>query len=196
MDGAEKLWNDLASLDQMDVEARTGIRCIEGAYEVPFLNRRLRVDPEAKSIKDRVVAGNDYQTNHLTLTLLSYLVHGEKRRPDGIWITEKELPGGSLFFQGPHGMPAESLTGRFGTNAGEFVKSGESLGGRASGFGDGSVELDVLPGVKLCIVLWEADDEFPASCTFMFDKSFQDMLALDVVLGLVQAVVSFVLSER
>ena len=197
MEGREKLWNELRALEGESVAERTGARFQDGAYFVNFLSRELRVDPAARSIETTGLdtQGSLFESNHLGLAVLSYLLSGEIRRPEGIWITEKELPGGSLFFQGPHGMPVGSIIEKFGRSAKGLVSRGIALGGVKSQFGDGSVELRVLPGVRMCIVLWEEDEEFPASCTIMFDKSFRYMLALDVVLGLTHAVVDTIVCE-
>ncbi len=197
MEGIEKLWADLYSLDCNEVARRTGVVCLEKGYIVPFFNLNLTVDPVSRRIEStgsssmtEVLHGND-----LTLIVLSFLVTGERLSPQGIWITEKELPGGSLFFQGPHGIPSLPLVRKFGKDAGAFVDRGISLGGIESEFGDGSVEFNVLPGVKLCIALWEADDEFSAECTFMFDRSFRSFFPLDVVHALAHAVVDTIMSD-
>ena len=188
MDGIEKLWNDLEALDAASVAKRTGVRILDKVYLVGFLNHEIRVDPASRSI--------DAGSNHLKLAVLSFLVSGEIRPPEGVWVTEKELPGGSIFFQGPHKMPVDPITDLFGKNAAVFVDRGTTLGGVRSEFGDGSIEFNVLPGVRMCLVLWEEDEEFPPECTVMFDRSFKRMLALDVVLGLTFAVVEALVDKE
>ena len=192
MDGLKKLWTDLSALDGREVARRTGAQFDEGSYLVPFLGSMYLVDPDARSIKasntESSELGAGGSTNR-TLAILTYLVVGEMRPRVRTWITEKELPGGSVFFQGPHVIPVQPIIGEFGKNVAAFVIRGVSLGGVQSEFGDGSVEFPVLPGLQMCLALWEADDEFPAACTVMFDKSFSGMFALDVVLALVSAVV-------
>ena len=198
MEGVEKLWNDLRLLEGDSVVARTGVKFEKGVYFVPFLNMEIEVDPATRRFKlpDSISTDEELQHNHMTLAVLSFLVNGELREPEGTWITEKELPGGSLFFKGPHQMPLQPIIDKYGTDAKGFVERGKSLGGVESEYGDGSVEFAALPGLKICFVLWEADEEFSATCTIMFDKSFQRMLALDVVLGLASAVVEAITSAE
>jgi hypothetical protein len=197
MDGTEKLWSDLGSLDGMGVAQRTGVRFQDGVYFVPFLNRELRVSPASRSIEAPGLNSEKsfLQSNHLILAILSFLVTGEIRPAEGTWINEKGLPGGSLFFQGPHKMPVKPIIDKFGKDAAAFIDRGVFLGGSQSEFGDGSIKFTALPGLKMCFVLWVEDDEFPPECTVMFDKSFKSMFALDIVLGLTSAIVDVIASN-
>ena len=192
MDGTTKLWNDLRALDVGDTIKRVGVRFADRVFLVPFIDSVYRVDPGQNTVEPVVEAKSAMPavSNELELCLLSFLVFGEIRPRENSWITEKELPGGSIFFQGPHAMPVQPLLDTFGRNAGSFVLRGVSLGGTQAEYGDGSIELGVLPGIRICFAIWEADEEFDASCTVMFDASFKGLFALDVVLALTSSVVS------
>lgn len=197
MNGVEKLWNDLNSLNGDEVAERTAALYRGGVYTVPFLDRELTVDPESRRVTvSGTSRGDVLLSNHVTLAILSFLVSGELRTPVGTWINEKQLPGGSLFFQGPHKMPVAPVIDKFGKASSAFIERGLALGGQKTEFGDSSVEFTVLPGLQMCIVLWEEDDEFPAECTVMFDRSFKGMFALDVVLGLTSAVVELIVADE
>ena len=191
MHGIDRLWDELTGLIGKSIADRTGCLYRNKVYFVPFLNRELRVNTLSRcvTVAGKAVTSTDNCREHLILAVLSFLVSGERRQAEGSWITEKELPGGSFFFHGPHALPVHPVIEKCGVNAELLVERGVTLGGRRAGYGDGSVDFEVLPGVRMCIALWEADDEFPASCTCMFDRSFRNMLPLDVVLALVHAVV-------
>ncbi len=51
------------------------------------------------------------------------------------------------------------------------------------------MELATLPEMPLTLVLWTADEEFPARTAFLFDPVIEYQLPLDVILSLIQAVV-------
>ena len=192
MEGIKKLWEDLNELDGASVASRVGIRYDDGEYLVPFLDHAYRVTPATHTIEratDPENAGPVVST-HLFLCMLSFLISGELRKPEKTWMTEKELPGGSVFFQGPHAMPIQPIIDAFGRNVEALVIRGATLGGTQSEFGDASIELSVLPGIRMCIAIWEADDEFPASCTIMFDRSFKGMFNLDIVYAIAASVIN------
>ena len=55
----------------------------------------------------------------------------------------------------------------------------EGLGGtefKGSGIG---YEFEFLPGLKLRFILWEGDDEFPASAQILFSDNFPDAFAAE-----------------
>ena len=192
--GADKLWADVAALDPADVCARSGARSVEAgnggvAYEVPFMNGVYRVSPAEKrvSVPENSPAGD----GELDLLLLAYLVDSKAIDLGGKWISEKEVPGGSLFFTGPHKMPLDGLAERYGSSPADFLSAGRKLGGTSLEYGDASIAFKALPRIPLAFVLWEVDDEFPAEVTVMFDESVYRHFPVDVILALVSSVVKF-----
>ncbi len=117
--------------------------------------------------------------------LLHYLI-----RADGIpltkrWVGYKDLPGG-LLYAGVFARRATDRLGKtFGRSAKLFQEAGARLGGEPAGVGDASFTLLALPSVPLQYVLWEGDEEFPASLQLLFDACVVHYLSLEdiVVLG-------------
>ena len=74
---------------------------------------------------------------------------------------------------------------RFGKSAKSFQEAGKRLGGEPAEVGDASFNLQAFPRVPLQYVLWEGDEEFPASAQLLFDSSVDHYLPLEdiVVLG-------------
>ena len=105
------------------------------------------------------------------------------------WVTGKGIPGGDLFFQGPHEMPLAALKEHFGSNPELIIDAGKRLGGEPAEFGDASIRLQALPRLPMVIAIWQGDDEFPANASILFDKSISSHLPLDVTLDLTNAVV-------
>ncbi|HEC62301.1 MAG TPA: DUF3786 domain-containing protein, partial [bacterium] len=111
------------------------------------------------------------------------------------WISERDIPGGSLFFQGPHRLPDNILCTRFGNDLSAFTQACQSLGGLPLAFGDSSFVLQVLPRIKLGCVLWTADDEFPARFSYLFTPCIQQHLPLDVIFALANVVTDGLLQQ-
>ena len=187
--GVEKLWSDLKNLDPIDVTRRTGSRHLDGMYIVEFMKGEYEIDPAKSLIK--APETHPLRGGELELLLLAYLVDAKNIDVTGRWISEKEIPGGSLFFAGPHKMPLDPIASRYGNDPGAFIERAVELGGKPLEYGDASAAFDALPRIPVAFVLWEADDEFPAEVTVMFDETVSKHIPVDVCLALVGSTVGF-----
>jgi hypothetical protein len=117
--------------------------------------------------------------------LLHYLIRADGTPLTGKWVGYKDIPGGLLYAGVFARRVTDRLVRRFGNTARRFQEIGSRLGGEPSGVGDGSFTLQVLPSVTLQYVLWEGDEEFPASLQLLFDANVVHYLSLEdiVVLG-------------
>ncbi len=117
--------------------------------------------------------------------VLHYLLRADGSPLAGRWIGYKEIPGGLLYAGVFARRVTEPLARKFGRSANEFKEMGLRLGGQSVDIGDASFSLQAFPYVPLQFVLWEADDEFPATVQLLFDASVEHYLSLEdiVVLG-------------
>ena len=119
------------------------------------------------------------------LVLLVYLLKAQDRPLEGKKVSERELPGGELFFRGPHALLKEPLEKKFGQDPQGFLQSGLGLGGRETGNGDASFELQVLPRIPVEYILYVEDEEFPSQISINFDSSISRHLPLDVIWAII-----------
>jgi len=182
--GRLKLWKALGEQSAEDVSSRSLAEAREGGFELAFLDRAYLVHPPSGRIagprQDRLLEDPEFE-----LLALTYLTQSQELPLDGQWISEKDLPGGSAFFRGPHALPVQPLLDRFGGDLEAFRRAGLALGGRGLQFGDAAFRFATLPRIPSACVLWRRDEEFPARVTMMFDRSLARQLPLDVVLALV-----------
>jgi hypothetical protein len=117
--------------------------------------------------------------------LLHYLIRADGSPLTGKWVGYKDIPGGLLYAGVFARRVTDRLVKRFGCAAKKFQEVGSRLGGGPAGVGDASFTLGALPFVPLQYVLWEGDEEFPASLQLLFDASVVHYLSLEdmVVLG-------------
>jgi hypothetical protein len=128
------------------------------------------------------------------LAALTYLVKAAPITPNGNLVTEKDLKGGALFFQGPHALLKKPVVKRFQSQPGDMVKAGEALGGVAVEYGDAAVKLRPLPKIPVIYVLHRGDEEFDAKLVIIFDVTIQDHLALDVIWALINVTSTLLLN--
>jgi hypothetical protein len=65
-----------------------------------------------------------------------------------------------------------------------FLKVTEQLGGVPVQRGHAGVCLPAFPKVPVTLVLWEGDEELPASGTILFDASVDAFLPVEDIIGL------------
>ena len=119
------------------------------------------------------------------LALVSYLIESKNISLGDRWVSEKDLKGGEMFFRGPHLFPVSPLEHLFGNDGDRFLRAGEKCGGRHVPGGDVAFQVMALPRVPIQVLLWLADEDFPAKITFLFDATVEVHLPLDVIFGLV-----------
>jgi hypothetical protein len=155
-----------------------------GAYRVASFGRLFLVRPGERRIAGLDSRGGAILGTHgelLRLSLLWYLVKAAGDLPFQRLVNPGRLPGGDLFARGTHVLPLDALAARYTERPADFVAAGGALGGRAVPHGDAAVELPVLPRVPVTIILWRADDEFPARADLLFDATAPRHLPTDVL---------------
>jgi hypothetical protein len=187
----DKQWKELQALTSEDVCRRASV-CFDekGCYVVPFMDKEYHVYPKDERIEgpenDVFVSDSEF-----VLLILTYLISAQDVLFEGKWVSEHELPGGDLFFKGPHQLPTAELVKRFGKDPEKFLEIGKAFGGkRLPEYGDVGLEFQVLPRVPIACVLWAEDEEFPARVSYLFDPTAASHFEhLDVILAFIRCVV-------
>jgi len=144
-------------------------------------------DPQTIRFPEVVFSAPEKKTVSLVtrVILLHYLIRADGGPLTGKWVGYKDIRGGLLYAGVFARRVTEPLARRFGRSARQFQEAGLRCGGSPAGLGDASFTLTALPRIPLQFVLWEGDEEFPASVQVLFDASIDHYLPLEdaVVLG-------------
>ncbi|MEW6350159.1 MAG: DUF3786 domain-containing protein [Thermodesulfobacteriota bacterium] len=186
-------WEDLRTRPSEMVLRRKGVKeaALGKAFEITFLDAAYLVDPHRETITELFPEPNRPLSEAFQILLIRYLVAEYGGPADGRDVSEKDLPGGVTFFQGPHALHVSPITKRFGDDPTAFLELGRAFGGEVRSYGDGSLRFLPFPEIPVTYVLWRADEEFPASVSVLFDASITRWFELDMVFTLVM-----VLTER
>jgi hypothetical protein len=181
-DVSEEIWKEFEGREPQEITDRTGALYQEGVYQLPFLDRTLLLSPVRRQVQ---VAGapEEEPEFRLCLTALMYLLRIDPASL-GPGISPLELPGGATFFRGHHSLPGGPLEARFARDAAGFLAAGKKLHGEIRLAGDAAVALEVFPGLVVEVILWQADDEFPAQVSFSLPAHLDRFWFLDAVWGL------------
>jgi hypothetical protein len=182
----EEFWQELSGLPPAEVTRRTGAAWVEGSYRLSFLNRVITIDLAKRTVQTKGFESRD-PGFRLCLTALLYLSRVDPASL-GPLVSPLELTGGATFFmdRGPHALPNAPLEERFGSDLPGFLNAGEFLGGERRAAGDAALAFQVFPGLTVEVILWLADEEFPAQVSFRVPGSLERVWHLDAVLGLLQ----------
>ena len=184
--GENKAWELLAARDPAEVCARAAVSFDpdNGTYRLPSFGRHFSACPGARSLLALEPEGDVFLQRYASffrLSALWYLVKASAACPTGNLVKPSNLPGGEIFCKGSHVLPLDALAAKFAARPEAFLAAGAALGGREAGFGDAAVELPALPKVPTTLILWTADDEFPARADLLLDATAPRHLPLDIL---------------
>jgi hypothetical protein len=158
----------------------------EGSYFLDFLRERYCIEPHncvIKSVPGPIPQGAP--SVDLQVIMITYLLNALEIPLAKKLVAGSSLKGGKCFFQGAHGFPLDPLVKQYGWDVDGFVDQGLSLGATREHYGDAGLRFAALPRVPVVMVLWGAEEEFPARLNVIFDATIDKHLPLDAILGLV-----------
>lgn len=178
-------FQELSKRDPQDVCRRASCTydAINEFYTLPVWGDEYGIFPNRFKIN---CIGNPTHILHdyFYLFIIRYLLDAKEIEPSGEWISEKDIPGGTTFFRGPHEIPTNLITRRFNNNINEFKKSCEQLHGTPLNMADAAYSLQITPRIRVAVLYWRGDDDFPAESKILYDKTIVDQLASDIIWAL------------
>ena len=175
-------WDRLDGLDLEKAALRSGAVLAGGILSLEMLGQEFRVDPGSRMIEGPGGREADFQE---ALVLLAYLSGEGSPGISGQRVPLRSLPGGELFFAKTHTPATDDLPDHVDLEAETFLRTGEEMGGRATGQGEASWLLMALPQVPLEVFFFSGDEEFSYRVTVLIDKAAADYFSLDVAWALV-----------
>lgn len=152
------------------------------SYILNIWNWQYLINPLESTIG--VTSVSDQPHEYLDLFSIYYLLKQSGLVLTGEWISEKDLAGGPTFFRGPHLVPTEFISNRFGDDLKSFCKRCEELDGIKLEMADSSYQFDITPDIPIAVLYWVGDEDFPAEAKILFDRSISEHLTLDIVFAL------------
>jgi hypothetical protein len=184
----EKAQQAFPQLDPDEVAARAGVSYAastpdSGRFLVPFMNTLYDVEWPGGTVR----RATDRQPAAVTtqILVLHYLLTADGSPLVDRWIAFRNLPGGLGYDAAFTRRANLRLAGAFGADRAAFEHAARTLSGERLGFGDASFMFRVFPRVWLGVVLYLADEEFPAGANVLFDASASHYLPTEdlAVLG-------------
>lgn len=103
---------------------------------------------------------------------LRYLLYSTVYFPDGEFKSYREFPSGELYYDVFRGRCIQRLLRIYSGRIPDFKEAAVKLGGILIPGGDAAVELELFDNLYIRFLLWEGDEEFPASSQILFSSNF------------------------
>ena len=133
-----------------------------------------------KCMDNKIQSLHDY----FYLFIIHYLLTSKEIEITNEWISEKDIPGGTTFFRGPHEIPTNLISFRFNNNINEFKERCEQLHGSPLNMADAAYRFKITPRIPVAVLYWRGDDDFPAESKILYDRTITEHLASDVIYAL------------
>lgn len=144
-------------------------------FVVRYLGHNYRVSHPAFSTEpaeeDMIdfLSGND----SARILVLRYLLFADPSGHDGSFVSFREMPGGDLYFQPFQGRCIFRLLGKYGKRIDVFRQVLEHMGAAKISYADACYDVELFPDLYVRFILWEGDEEFPASAQILFSSNIR-----------------------
>ena len=154
-----------------EIEARTGLRfdAAAGCFGVTLVGKQYYVKHPEFSVSPSL---SPYEE----ILLLRFLLEGRFAPGTGRMLAYEELPQGAVYMAQFQGRNIGRFAREFGRDPGRLKAALEAIPGlnyEAVSGADVGYRLEFLDGLFISILLWEADEEFPASAQLLFSDNFK-----------------------
>jgi hypothetical protein len=178
---------ELRQRDPRAIAEKCGMEFDGGAFRVKFYG-----EPHAISFPDlqvRVEATNRVCGLNRVSMFFYYMLTADGAPLAGKWIAFRDLPGGMFYHQAYQGYSGDRLAKAIDNRVGVFERAARNLGGIKLDLGDASFAFDALPRVRVAVVCYAGDEDFPATANVLFDASASHYLPTDALAGVGSALV-------
>jgi len=133
----------------------TGSEC-----EVDFESRTMHsLSPERRPIR-----------TEMQVLVLHYLLGSHKGDVTGNMVTFREFEGGAVYYPAFKKRTIDVLVENFGAAPELLSKAAAGMNGGAIEKGTASARLWFFPKVPVDVIVWQGDEEVPASANMLFDE--------------------------
>lgn len=180
-----------AASDPYELSRRSGVPYENGAFSLRLLPRELKLSypaMEAVFADDGKAAGSA-----VTILFARLVLEGSLLCGTGKFLPYTQFPWGGVYSTQFNARCVRRTAALYGKDPEGFAAACEKLGGKRISGADAAYELEFSNGLFIRLMLWQADEEFPASAQILFSDNFaaafsaEDMAVIgDVLLGQIQ----------
>ncbi|MBI5564203.1 MAG: DUF3786 domain-containing protein [Chloroflexi bacterium] len=173
----EEARSRLGALTPEEIVARSGCTFEgDGRYRLEFAGRMYAID---QSFTVRRADTGDEAASFTQSIILMYLATADGTPSFAHWISFHELPDGQFYEQAFRGYSGEELIRGLQSNLEAFQRAALKLNGESIGLGDAAFVFRILPRLRLAVVMYAGDEDFPAQARVLFEATAPRYLSTD-----------------
>ena len=181
-----KWWQDLKRKVPEEIAEQLAVTYCSNTrqFVVTFFNLEYILDCNTETIYRKT---DGHVPNIMaSIIMLNYLAYAQSpQETENKWISLKEIPnGGMLFYPAFHKNSIIGLIKAFGHQSEHLLACAATLGGQSAAYGDASAIFQIFPEIRLCVIVWEGDEEVRPNATILFEPSIEHLLHIESVIGL------------
>ncbi|MCM8821925.1 MAG: DUF3786 domain-containing protein [Candidatus Omnitrophica bacterium] len=191
MDAIELAIQKLKSIAPEEIERNSGCEWNQRQkiITVPFLNMQCNISISNFSFLESFINTKE------KILIFHYLVRSKDSIAEtGSLISFSELEAGNIYRPSIESRVYKPLLDKFGSSGEEFLKKAFFLGAQKTEMSEFSVKIKVFPKVCIYIVLYPADEEFPASCQILFDSSISQIFETEDIVVMCEEIAERLIS--
>ena len=187
---ARKLAIEKLASDAFDsILERTGFESVEAdRFRISFLNRVFQIRFPGFEFEDEAQPQKEVPIQEQILILHYMLAPAPAPLTDN-WVSYREIPGASFYYSAFVKRAIDPLKKVFGQNIDGLARAAEILKGKTIDTGDAGYEFKLFPNIPVRLILWAADDEFPAEANIVFNENIGERLSPEDIAWLAGMVV-------
>lgn len=136
-------------------------------FDVHFINRDFHVNYPGGEVTE--IATGKVSDDVAKILVLHHAVYSKGGGLTDHMISYKELPSGDIYINPFTHRSIDAMVGIFAANLEALKKAVAHTEHQMEKHGDFSCTIQVLPKVPITLIIYEEDDEFPASGNILFN---------------------------
>jgi len=153
------------------------LQVIGNECEVDFTSRTMHyLSPERRPLR-----------TEMQVLVLHYLLGSHKGDVTGSMVTFREFEGGAVYYPAFKKRTIDLLVENFGAAPELLAKAAAGINGESLGKGSSSARLWFFPKVPVDVIVWQGDEEVPASANLLFDEGTGKILPTEDISWLATA---------
>lgn len=170
----EYIQNIFAKIDPTDISKISTIPYDEekSCFKVKMMGKEYFVKHPVGEIYD-VESGEEIKAYTIKTLIIRYLVNSKAIPPFNKDITFKEIPGGLVYYSNFYNRTILKLARIFGNDIKRLEECAQTVNGQITKQGDKACKFEFMNNVYITFVVWEGDEELPASANILFDRNIE-----------------------
>jgi len=171
-DARELAWMAVAHEKPQSIATNSGATLHPGkkVLQLRLIDRECLIDRDARTIR----WASDKQGEiglHLQIIVLHYLAGSGNAQLANRLATFRDFEGGAIYYPAFKARSIDMIVKEFGAKAEILKHIGDVIRAEPSGIGTVGLKVDFFPKFPIVVVLWEGDEEIPASANILFDAN-------------------------